>query len=372
MTNVTTATNTTTAIAFEPIAVGDMELRNRVVMSPMTRNRAFGTVPTDDMATYYAQRAGAGLIITEGVQPSPVGQGYPDTPGLHSAAQIAAWRRVTDAVHGAGGTIVAQLMHTGRIGHPSTTQAVGAGALVPVAPSAVRADGQVFTPAGRADLVTPRALSEAEIAATIADFVTAARNAIAAGFDGVEVHGANGYLLHQFLAPNANQRSDRWGGSVENRIRFTIEVVDAVADAIGAGRTGLRISPANGLGDTVEPDHDIVYPMLVKELDGRGLAYLHLVEAGAPQLTPVLRAAWNGVLILNAADPDPLTHGARLQRLADGHADLLSFGRLFIANPDLVDRLATGAPLAVPDLSKAYGGDHRGYIDYPSLVAVAG
>ncbi|UUT34457.1 alkene reductase [Microbacterium elymi] len=287
-------------------------MRNRIAMSPMTRNRAFGTVPTAGMATYYSQRAGAGLIITEGVQPSAVGQGYPDTPGLHSAAQIASWRSVTDAVHEAGGTIVAQLMHTGRIGHPSTTEAVGHGALIPVAPSAVRADGQVFTPVGRADYVTPRALDEAEIAATIDDFAAAARHAIDAGFDGVEVHGANGYLLHQFLAPNANRRSDGWGGSPQNRIRFTVEVVQAVSDAIGAGRTGLRISPANGLGDTVEPDYATVYPMLVRELDGRGLAYLHLIEAGAPELTPVLRELWHGPLILNAADPDPLTHVDRL------------------------------------------------------------
>lgn len=362
---------TTDTTAFEPIIVGDLQLRNRIVMSPMTRSRAFGTLPTDDMATYYAQRAGAGLIITEGVQPSPVGQGYPDTPGLHSAAQVDAWRRVTDAVHGGGGVIVAQIMHTGRIGHPSTTQAAGQGALTPVAPSAVRADGQVFTPTGSQDNVTPRALSESEIAATIGDFVTAARNAIDAGFDGVEVHGANGYLLHQFLAPNANRRRDNWGGSPRNRIRLTVEVVSAVADAIGAGRTGLRISPANGLGDTDEPDYADVYPLLVDELDGRGLAYLHVIEAGAPELTPVLRTAWHGALILNAADPDPRTHVDRLHRLARGDADLLSFGRLFISNPDLVERLAAGAQPALPDLSKAYGGDHRGYIDYPSLAAVA-
>lgn len=368
MTDLTATADTT---AFESITVGGLALRNRIVMSPMTRSRAFGTLATADMATYYAQRAGAGLIITEGVQPSAVGQGYPDTPGLHSAAQVASWRGVTEAVHAAGGTIVAQLMHTGRIGHPSTTAAVGHGALVPVAPSAVRAAGHVFTPTGPADLVTPRALTEAEIAATIADFATAARNAIDAGFDGVEVHGANGYLLHQFLAPNANQRSDRWGGSVHNRIRLTLEVVAAVAATIGPERTGLRISPANGLGDTTEPDHEIVYPLLVEELDGTGLAYLHLIEAGAPELTPVLRELWHGALILNAADPDPLTHVGRLQRLAAGDADLLSFGRLFISNPDLVDRLASGGQPALPDLSKAYGGDHRGYTDYPSLAAVA-
>nr|BFF19587.1 hypothetical protein GCM10025730_31080 [Promicromonospora thailandica] len=199
--------------AFEPLAAGRLALRNRVVMAPMTRRRAYGTLPTTDTADYYAQRAGAGLVVTEGIQPSAIGQGYVDTPGLHTDEQVAAWRRVTDAVHEAGGTIVAQLMHTGRIGHPAITEAVGHGPLTPVAPSAVPAAGRVHTPDGHRDPVVPKALTAEDIERTIADFTDAARKAIVAGFDGVEIHGANGYLLHQFLATNTNQRTDRWGGS---------------------------------------------------------------------------------------------------------------------------------------------------------------
>lgn len=354
--------------AFQSLTAENLELRNRIVMAPMTRSRAFGTYATADMATYYAQRASAGLIITEGIQPSAVGQGYPFTPGLHTPEQVESWRTVTDAVHAAKGTIVAQLMHTGRIGHPSTTDAAGNGALTPVAPSPVKAAGQVFTPTGPQDHVVPDELTEAGIAATITDFAAAARNAIDAGFDGVEVHGANGYLLHQFLSTNANQRTDQWGGSPANRIRLTVEVVTAVAEAIGAGRTGLRLSPANGLGDTAEDDYTTVYPLLVSELNRLGLAYLHLVEAGDPALTPILRKAWSGVLILNAATADPNDHPSRLGLVADGTADAVSFGRLFIANPDLVARLAAGAELAMPDMTKAYGGDSAGYTDYRTLA----
>ncbi|CAL9403263.1 alkene reductase [Streptomyces sp. enrichment culture] len=353
--------------AFDPTTAGNLKLRNRIVMAPMTRSRADGTLPTADTATYYAQRAGAGLVITEGVQPSVIGQGYPATPGLHSAEQVAAWRQVTGAVHAAGGTIVAQLMHTGRIGHPSTTEAAGHGPLTPVGPSPVKAAGQIFTPTGPQDHVVPDELTEAQIAETIADFAAAARGAVDAGFDGVEIHGANGYLLHQFLATNANLRTDRWGGSPENRMRLTLEVTRAVAAAIGAERTGIRLSPANGLGDTVEADHATLYPRLVAQLDTFGLAYLHLVEAGAPALTPELRAAWSGTFILNPADADTAGQSRRLGLVDGGQADAVSFARLFIANPDLVTRLATGAALAEPDLSLAYGGDRHGYTDYPTL-----
>jgi N-ethylmaleimide reductase len=356
--------------AFEPLTAGSLQLANRIVMAPMTRSRANGTLPTSDTATYYAQRAGAGLIITEGIQPSAIGQGYPFTPGLHTTDQVTAWRQVTEAVHAAGGLIVAQLMHTGRIGHPSNTEAVGHGALTPVGPSPVRAEGPLFTASGLQDHVVPDELTESQIQETIADFATAARNAIDAGFDGVEIHGANGYLLHQFLAPNANQRTDAWGGSVENRIRFTVEVVRAVTSAVGADRTGIRLSPANGLGDLVEDDHTEVYPTLVSALDTFHLAYLHLVEAGDPALTPVLRARWSGTLILNPVGPDIADHAARLDLVAAGAADAVSFARLFISNPDLVARLAAGAELAEPDLSKAYGGDHQGYTDYPTLAGL--
>ena len=357
------------ATTLDPIAAGALQLRNRIVMAPMTRSRAYGNRATPEMARYYGQRASAGLIVTEGIQPSVIGQGYPSTPGLHSAEQVESWKPVTDAVHAGGGTIVAQLMHTGRLGHPSTTAAAGHGPLNPVAPSPVKPNGQISTPDGRRDHVVPTELDEAGIAATAVDFADAARNAIAAGFDGVEVHGANGYLLHQFLSTNANLRTDRWGGSPQNRIRFTLDVAAAVAAAIGADRTGVRISPNNGLGDLVEADYAQVYPLLVHELDRLGLAYLHLVESGDPELTPVIREAWSGALILNAAGPDPLDHRRRLDLVADGAADLVSFGRLFIANPDLVERLVAAAEVALPDLSKAYGGDHRGYTDYPRLAA---
>ena len=361
--------DTATSVAFEPITAGSLRLRNRIVMAPMTRSRASTTQATDDMATYYAQRAGAGLIITEGTQPSAVGQGYPATPGLHSAEQVESWRRVTDAVHANGGTIVAQLMHTGRISHPSNAEAAGNGFLTPVAPSAVKAAGEIFTPIGRQEHAAPIALTESGIRDTIADFVSAAKNAISAGFDGVELHAANGYLLHQFFTTNANTRTDRWGGSAQNRIRFALEVTRAVADAVGAGRTGIRISPNNKLGDTAEDDYATLYPLLVGELDKLGLAYLHLVDAGDPDLTPRIREAWNGVLILNPSAPDISTHPDRLRLIDDQTADLVSFARLFIANPDLVERLAEGAELATPDLSKAYGGTSEGYTDYPRRAA---
>src|SRR5690606_27292803 len=340
-----------------------------IVMAPMTRSRAFGTKATSDMAEYYSQRAGAGLIVTEGIQPSAVGQGYPATPGLHSAEQVDSWRQVTDAVHANGGRIVAQLMHTGRISHPSNAEAAGNGPLTPVAPSAVRAGGQIFTPTGRQDHAVPAALTEDGIRETIGDFASAARNAIAAGFDGVEVHGANGYLLHQFLATNANVRSDRWGGSPQNRIRFAVEVTRAVVDAIGAERTGIRLSPNNGLGDTVETDYATLYPLLVSELNALGLAYLHLVDAGDPTLTPRIREAWDSALILNASAPDIATHPGRLELVDREATDLVSFGRLFIANPDLVERLADGSELASPDMTKAYGGTAEGYTDYPTRQA---
>ncbi|WP_308493393.1 alkene reductase [Microbacterium terrisoli] len=359
--------------AFEPLTAGALKLRNRIVMAPMTRSRAYGTLASADMATYYSQRAEAGLIITEGTQPSAVGQGYPATPGLHSPAQVDSWRPVTDAVHEAGGLIVAQLMHVGRIGHPRNAEAAGNGALRSVGPSAVRPAGQIFTPEGLQDIPTPEALTGQGIAETIGDFVTAARNAIQAGFDGVEVHGANGYLLHQFFATNANQRTDDWGGSIQNRIRFALEVTSAVAAAIGADRTGIRLSPNNGLGDTVEADYAELYPVLVRELGTMGLAYLHLVEAGDPALTPVLRDIWPGAFLLNpAGGRDLAVQTARLDLVATGAVDAVSFARLFLSNPDLVTRLSIGAEFAEPDFSKSYGGDRTGYTDYPTLVEQGG
>jgi N-ethylmaleimide reductase len=355
--------------AFIPLTVGRRELKNRIVMSPMTRSRAYGegASPTPLMAEYYAQRAGAGLIVTEGTQPSVIGQGYPNTPGLHSDGQVAAWKVVTDAVHAKDGVIFAQLMHTGRIGHPSLLPA----GMNPVGPSAVTPAGQVFTLDGLKPYVPPHALTDTEIAATVQDFAAAARNAVAAGFDGVEVHGANGYLLHQFLSTNANLREDRWGGSVEGRIRLTLAVVDAVAAAIGPDRVGLRISPANPLNDIREDDYRETYRALVDALSPKGLAYLHVLETGDREFTNELHARFDGVFILNPATPGGFTGHDDLHLVDDGTADLLAFGAAFLANPDLPQRLATGSALNDPDRATFYGGDEHGYTDYPTLDDVA-
>ncbi|WP_407551632.1 alkene reductase [Streptomyces sp. Pv4-95] len=353
--------------AFDPIALGGTRLANRLVMAPMTRSRAHGpgAEPTELMATYYAQRAAAGLIVTEGIQPSPVGQGYPDTPGLHTPGQVRAWRTVTDAVHREGGAIFAQLMHTGRIGHPSLLP----DGLVPVGPSAVTAEGRVFTHEGPKEFVTPKELSEAEIRQTVADFADAARNAVAAGFDGVELHGANGYLIHQFLAPNTNHRTDGWGGTTEGRIRFAVEVVTAVAEAIGGDRVGLRISPGNQFNDISEDAPDEIYLALLDRLAGLDLAYLHLMEGPNRDLTPRLRKSWPGTFVLNPFTYPDATGPDALGLIEDGSADMVAYGALFLANPDLPRRLASGGPFNDPDKATFYGGDHRGYTDYPTLTA---
>ncbi|MFG2666501.1 alkene reductase [Streptomyces sp. NPDC048387] len=351
--------------AFEPFELGGIRLANRIAMAPMTRSRAYGegASPTTSTAAYYAQRAGAGLIITEGTQPSVVGQGYPDTPGLHSAGQVAAWREVTEAVHREGGVIFAQLMHTGRVGHPSLLP----DGLHPVAPSPVAAKGQVFTRQGPQDMVVPEELTESGIRRTIADFASAARNAIAAGFDGVEIHGANGYLVHQFLAPGTNRRTDAWGGDVEGRIRFAVEVAAAVADAIGAHRTGIRLSPGNPYNDIAEDDLEETYGALTARLASLGLAYLHLMEGPDRELTRRLRKAWPTAFILNPfTHPDPTGPDA-LTLIEDGTADLVSFGALFLANPDLPRRLRQGGPYNALDPATLYGGDDHGYTDYPAL-----
>ncbi|MGW1895107.1 alkene reductase [Streptomyces sp. NPDC002004] len=353
--------------AFDPIVLGGRPLANRVAMAPMTRSRAFGpgAEPTELMATYYAQRAAAGLIVTEGIQPSPVGQGYPDTPGLHTQGQVQAWRTVTDAVHREGGAIFAQLMHTGRIGHPSLLP----DGLVPVGPSAVAAKGQVFTHEGPKEYVTPRELGDAEIRQTIDDFAAAARNAIEAGFDGVEIHGANGYLIHQFLAPNTNRRTDAWGGDTEGRIQFAVEVVTAVAEAIGSHRVGLRISPGNPYNDISEDSPGDVYLALLDRIAGLDLAYLHLMEGPDRDLTVRLRTAWRGTFVLNPFTYPDATGPDALKLVEDGSADMVAYGALFLANPDLPRRLAVGGPFNTPDQTTFYGGDHRGYTDYPTLTA---
>jgi N-ethylmaleimide reductase len=351
--------------AFAPYQLAGRTLANRIVLAPMTRNRAYGpgNSPTPLMATYYAQRASAGLLVTEGTHPDPVGQAYLNVPGLHSDEQVEAWRVVTDAVHERGGIIFAQLMHSGRISHPSL---LPAGA-VPVGPSAVPAQGTVMTADGPRDFVTPHELTGAEIRETIAGYAAAARNAIAAGFDGVELHGANGYLIHQFLSDNANLRTDEWGGSDQGRIRFAVEVATAVAEAIGADRLGFRISPGNPYNDIVEAEPADRYLALAEQLASLSPAYLHLIENADRDFTWALRKRWPSTLILNPhTGPEP-TGPSSLSLIADGLADLVSFGTLFLANPDLPERLRRGGPFNAPDRDTFYGGDGRGYTDYPTL-----
>ncbi|MFJ8025757.1 alkene reductase [Streptomyces sp. NPDC096311] len=353
--------------AFQSYDLGGTRLSNRIVMAPMTRSRAYGPgeSATDLMAEYYAQRASAGLIVTEGTQPSPIGQGYPDTPGIHSAEQVAAWKKVTDAVHAKGGVIFLQIMHTGRVGHSSWT------GVQPVGPSAVQAKGQIYTHDGLKDFEVPQELTDAEVEATIADYVSASRNAIEAGFDGVELHGANGYLIHQFLAPNSNTRTDRWGGSPEARARFAVETAKAVADAIGADRTGFRMSPGNPFNDIDESDRadvEATYTALVDALAPLNLAYLHQMEApGYRDFTTQARKAWPTTFILNPFTGQEPTGHKELDLIEDGTADLLAYGGLFLANPDLPKRLAVGGPFNTPDRATSFGGDHTGYTDYPTL-----
>lgn len=346
---------------WNPITVGDLALPHRLAMAPMTRNRATSDgVPTEMSAEYYAQRASHALIITEGTQPSSDGQGYVLTPGIHTEEHVSGWRKVVDAVHTAGGRIVVQLMHTGRIGHPRNT----AHGRRPVAPSPVRPDGEMFTVNGLQPMPEPRELSTAEVAATVEDYRAAARWAVEAGADGVELHGANGYLIHQFLASNTNRRSDRYGGSLRNRMRFAVEVATAVADEIGPERTGIRLSPGNPYNDIAEEDTAQLYPELVRALAGADLAYLHLVHGGDEDLLLELRRRWPHALLLNRM-------GADLERraadVAEGRADVVTVGTMALANPDLVRRARTGAPLNEPDPSTFYGGDEAGYTDYPAL-----
>ena len=346
-----------------PTTVGDINLPHRLVMAPMTRDRSTPEgVPTELNAEYYAQRASHALIITEGTQPNADGQGYLLTPGIHNDDQIAGWRKVTDAVHAADGRIVIQLMHTGRISHPDNTPH----GRQPVAPSAVQPQGAMFTASGPQEMPTPRALSTQEVVATVDDFRRAAAAAVAAGADGVEIHGANGYLVHQFLADNTNQRTDQYGGSIDNRIRFAVEVATAVAEEIGAGRTGFRISPGNPFNDIAESDTHELYPALVRALAPLDLAYLHIGHGGDDALLHTLRKLWPNTLVLNRAGTDVAT---RAKDIEDGLADIVTVGVLALANPDLVERVRTGAPLNTPDPATFYGGSEAGYTDYPTLSA---
>ncbi len=350
-------------LLFSPVRLGDLQLANRVIMAPMTRDRAGpGDVPTQLMAEYYRQRASAGLIITEGAQPAAVGKGYWRTPGIHSAEQVEGWRKVADAVHAEGGLIVVQLMHCGRVVVPANR---GFEADI-IAPSAIACPDKVPGPDGvPADCAEPRSILAEEIPALVEEYAQAARNAVAAGLDGVELHCASGYLINQFLNPVSNRRTDAFGGSAENRIRFPIAVLKAMADAIGPGRVGFRISPGNGYNgmDTSEPE--ATFAPFVKAADALGLAYVHVIDMGLPELDTLamLRANWSGAIITNSM----LTAESSEALLAEGRADAVSFGRPFIANPDLVARMKAGAPLAKPDYTRLYTGEELGYTDYPAL-----
>ncbi len=330
-------------------------------MAPMTRSRATAAgVPTALNAEYYGQRASLGLLITEGTQPSEDGQGYLLTPGIHTPEQVAGWREVIAAIHAGGGRAFVQIMHAGRVAHPDNTPHHRQ----PVAPSAVAPAGAMFTAGGMLPMPVPRALSTDEVAATVHDFRRAARLAIDAGADGVEIHGANGYLVHQFLSSNANRRTDRYGGSVENRIRFAVEVAGAIADEIGGGRLGIHISPRNPYNDIVEDDTAALYPALVAGLAPLGMAYLHVVHDGDDDLLARLRAGWAGALLLNRPDADL---AARIRDVERGPADVATIGKMALANPDLIDRVRRGAGLNPPDPATFFGGDRRGYTDYPTL-----
>ncbi|MBP0455470.1 alkene reductase [Kitasatospora sp. RG8] len=364
-----TATTHATSL-FQPARLGTLELANRLVMAPMTRTRAAADgVPQPIMATYYAQRASAGLIIAEAATPNAVGRTYANIPAIHTAEHVAGWRRVTDAVHAAGGRMYLQLQHGGRVGHPENS------GLDPVAPSPVALPEAVHTPSGPQEAVVPREMTVAEIRETVADFAAAARNAVAAGFAGVEVHAANGYLLHQFLARNTNRRTDAYGGPVENRVRFVVEVVRAVAEAVGAERVGVRVSPGVTVNGIEEGDTGEIYRALLGELAGEGLAYLHVVFAD-PQspLFQEIRKTWDGVLIGNPVlgwgGPLPEDGGRSAgERLLAAGVDLVSYGRGFLANPDLVERLRTGAPLNPVRGGLMYASGAEGYTDYPVLAA---
>ncbi len=359
---------------FEPYALGDVKLRNRVVMSPMTRARNADTVAGELTARYYGQRASAGLIVSEGTTISPEAQGYIAVPGLWTGAQVAGWSRVTRAVHERGGTMFAQLWHVGRMSHRSLQPGGGA----PVSASAVPVAAHPMNTAyvyledgapGRVEPTPPRALATEEVARVVRDFAAAADHARAAGFDGVEVHGANGYLLEQFLHPHTNRRTDRYGGSVAARARFTLEVVDAVAARVGAGRVGIRLSPLSTTFDMPGYAENVAtYHHLARALGERGLAYLHLSDnsmGGAPllsdELLRALKAAFGGTLVLAGG----LTQARAAALIEAGVIDLAAFGQLYIANPDLVERFRGGLPLATPDRATYFGGDARGYTDYP-------
>lgn len=366
---------------FTPAAIGNLPLPSRIIMAPLTRSRASaGNVPSDMAVDYYRQRAGAALIITEATQISQQGQGYAWTPGIHTPEQIAGWQRITDAVHAAGGRMFLQLWHVGRVSHPVFQP----GGARPVGPTAMPVPAKAFVPGydgkgAYADIPEPQELTEAGIAQIVADYAQAARNALAAGMDGVEVHAANGYLLDQFLNSASNLRTDRYGGSLENRARLLLEAVDAVCTAVSSDRVGVRLSPMGRSFGMDEATPEAIFGLVVRELDRRGLAYLHLVEPTvrdreilseidprAEVLMAAIRTGFRGPLILAGG----YTKASAERALQEGRGDLIAFGRPFIANPDLPARMAQDAPLNQPDPSSFFGGDRHGYTDYPALDQV--
>jgi len=354
---------------FSPARFGAIDLANRVVMSSLTRNRAgAGNVPTPLIAEYYRQRASAGLILTEASPICAEGHGYPRTPGIHTPEQVAGWMQVTEAVHGAGGKIVLQLWHVGRISHPDLQP----GGALPVAPSAIRPAGQVFTGQSMKDYVTPRVLDLAEISALVERYAQAAHNAMEAGFDGVEIHAGNGYLLDQFLRSSTNRRTDAYGGSTENRARLLLEVMEAVCGAIGSDRVGLRLSPVTTFNDISDEHPQETFDYVVTQLNPLNLAFLDVLQGtgGVPQEEWVpfdydrMRALYSGNFIRN----NGYDFDTAQQTVTSGAADAIAFGRLLLANPDLVERFRRAAPLNAPDYETLYSGEEKGYTDYPFLT----
>lgn len=355
---------------FTPYERGSLKTNHRIAMAPLTRNRAVDTIPGDINAEYYAQRADAAILISEGTHPAAVGQGYLDIAGLHNDEQEAGWKQVADAVHAAGDAkLFIQLMHCGRVAHPYYTEGE-----TPLAPSAITPDGGTWTPDGQKDFVQPREVATDELPALLEDFVQASRRAIAAGADGVELHAANGYLLHQFIASGTNQRTDGYGTSVEGRIRFPVEVAAAVAEAIGADKVGIRISPGHPFNDIAETEVKETYTALIEALKPLGLAYLHVLDTSTYTdfaVLPFARELWDGTLIANHGFSEEFSTEDADKLVAEGKVDLIAFGRPFLANPDLPKRLREGAELNEPDEDTFYSRGPKGYTDYPTLDQVS-
>jgi N-ethylmaleimide reductase len=373
MTNASTNAHAALAKLFQPTRIGDIDIANRIVMAPLTRSRAdepAGDIPGNEMnVEYYRQRSNAGLIISEGTQVSPVGKGYMATPGIYSDAQVEGWKPITRAVHEAGSKIVAQIWHVGRVSHPELT-----GGAQPIAPSSVQPKIIAYTPKGKVDVPEPRALSVDEIKQVVAEYRLGAANAIRAGFDGIEIHGANGYLVDQFLRDGANKRTDEYGGSIENRARFALEVVDACIAEIGAGRVGIRLSPVTPANDLADSNPQAIFGYLIEELNKRGIAFIHFIEGatGGPRDVPGFDFAWarktfKGAYIANNGYDRTMA----IDAVESGHADAVAFGRLYIANPDLVQRLKQDAQLNVPNPKTFYTPGPIGYTDYPALGEAA-